>query len=187
MGYDINPYLIALLNKAQRESSSFPITISEDEYNRVKDNRGDYEDWYVGLVGFCASFGSKFFGGYARGFKNDRVTPRDQPAEAIRNLVKQAPSLENIVFASEDYINLKPRSSVIYCDIPYKDATKYATNTFDYEKFYEWCYVMKGLDNEVLISEYDMPDGFTCIWEKNIGSCLSKDNWVDRKEKLYRL
>ena len=78
VGNDIHKELIALP----------PSTISEDEYNSVRLNKENYPDYYVGLVGFCSTFGSKYFGGYARGFKVDGVTPRDIPNEAIRNIMK---------------------------------------------------------------------------------------------------
>lgn len=60
----------------------------------------------------------------------------------------------------------KIKGYVIYCDIPYKGSTKYSkTEEFPYEKFYDWVKEM-SIHNTVLISEYNMPDEFTCIWEK---------------------
>lgn len=97
-GSDINKYLIALLQQAQTDISIIPDHISEEEYLNVKNNKDNYEDWYVGLIGFCATFGAKWFGGYARGFKADGITPRDLPNEAIRNLKKQAKNLKEITF-----------------------------------------------------------------------------------------
>ena len=70
VGNDIHKELIALLKKLQ-EGWIPPSTISEDEYNSVRLNKENYPDYYVGLVGFCSTFGSKYFGGYARGFKAD--------------------------------------------------------------------------------------------------------------------
>ena len=55
-GSDINKYLIALLQKAQTDISDIPNYISEEEYIKVRDNKDNYEDWYVGLVGFCCTF-----------------------------------------------------------------------------------------------------------------------------------
>ena len=65
IGCDIHKELIALLNKAKNEVDDIPDIISEDIYNSVKNNRNNYDEWYVGLVGFCANFGAKYFGGYA--------------------------------------------------------------------------------------------------------------------------
>lgn len=71
VGYDVHKELIALLKYLQTDGE-LPETISEKEYLMVRDNKEKYPDWYVGLVGFCATFGSKYFGGYARGLKEDK-------------------------------------------------------------------------------------------------------------------
>ena len=84
IGYDIHKQLIALLIYARDYSCLIPDTITEEEYNRVKLNKGQYEDWYLGLVGFCATFGAKYFGGYARGGKGDNSGEKTK--SAIRNL-----------------------------------------------------------------------------------------------------
>ena len=164
IGCDIHRELIALLNKAKNDVNSIPDEISEEEYKLVKDNKSSYEDWYVGLVGFCATFGAKYFGGYARDKQGDRNIPK----EGIRNLKKQAPNLKDIKFKCCSFLDLpkdKIKGYVIYCDIPYKGTTKYKTEEFPYEKFYEWAKEM-SIHNTILISEYNMPDEFECIWEK---------------------
>lgn len=79
-------------------------------------------------------------------------------------------------------------NSVIYCDIPYRNTTKYKTETFDYERFYEWCKKMKSQNNIVLISEYNMPEGdFECIWEKehNVNLDSNRASKSKRIERLY--
>ena len=115
-GSDNHKYLIALLKQAQKDTSVFPLHISEEEYIKVRDNKNNYPDWYVGLVGFCATFSGKWFNGYARGFKEDKVTPRDIPNESIRNIIKQAPNLKDIKFNCCDFRSIKNISGfVIYC------------------------------------------------------------------------
>lgn len=181
-GSDIHPYLIALLKQAQTDTSVFPETISEDEYRLVRDNKEAYPDWYVGLVGFC-SFGAKWFGGYPR----DRTGQRDIPNEAIRNLIKQAPNLKGIQFECKDfrdYNNIK--GALLYEDIPYKGTTKYKVDSFPYDEFYNWCKKM-AKDNIVLISKYEMPDDFTCIWEKPLKCTLDKNSRTDRIERLFTI
>jgi hypothetical protein len=100
-GADIHKELICLLQYASN-SKPFPETITEEEYNQVRLNKELYPAWYVGLVGFCGTFGSKYFGGYARG--NDaKGNKRDIPNEAIRNLVCQQPKLKNCIFINKSY------------------------------------------------------------------------------------
>lgn len=185
-GSDIHKYLIALLKQTQRDTSVFPNTITEEEYHRVKDNKEEYPDWYVGLVGFC-TFGAKWFGGYPRGFKEDRVTPRDITNEAIRNIIKQAPNLKNIHFKCCDFrdINKNIKNYVIYEDIPYRNTTKYATENFPYEEFYDWA-KKTSENNIVLISEYQMPDDFECIWSKDLICSLDKNSRTNKVEKLWK-
>ena len=189
IGCDIHTELIELLKYAQNNYESLPNTITEEEYIKVRDNKKDYPKWYVGLVGFCCGFGAKYFGGYARAFKNDGVTPRDMVNEAIRNLKKQSPKLKNIKFINYNFLELpidKIKGYVIYCDPPYRDVTKYNTGKFPYELFYNWCRELSK-NNIVLVSEYNMPDDFKCIWEKpskiKIGNLNS--NKPIRTEKLF--
>ena len=189
-GCDIHEELIELLKYIQNTNNILPTTITEEEYNKVRLNKDKYEKWYVGFVGFCATFGAKYFGGYARGFKEDKITPRDMPAESIRNIEKQRKNLQNIKFKCCSYIEINKniKDFVIYCDPPYKGTLKYTTD-FDYDKFYKWCKEMSK-NNIVLISEYWMPEEFECIWEKKTtvridSNKKSKDKKMERTEKLF--
>ena len=190
IGYDIHKELIALLNYVKNNPEEIPEVIYEDEYENVKSNKEKYEDWYVGLVGFCASFGAKYFGGYARDSKDD--TNGKWSRGAIKNIKKQSSNLKNIEFQCKDFREINDLNGyVIYCDPPYRNTTKYKTKTFPYEEFYEWCREMSR-DNIVLISEYWMPDDFECIWEKeskvNFDSNRNpNDDKNKRIEKLFKL
>lgn len=182
---DVQPYLIALLKQTQKDTSVFPETITLEEYKDVKDNKEKYPAWYVGLVGFCASFGGKFFNGYGRDSKGGRSISN----ERIRNLIKQSLNLKDIQFTCCDFRNIKPtiKNFVIYCDIPYKNSTKYKVDDFPYDEFYDWCRQM-AKNNIVLVSEYNMPNDFECIWQKEIKTSLCIDRaktGSKRVEKLF--
>lgn len=187
IGCDIHKQLIALLQYAQL--NELPETVTENEYKTVKNNKDNFPDWYLGLVGFCASFGAKYFGGYARDSKNDNSGKWSKGA--INNLKKQIPNIKDVIFRNIAFQELpldKIKGYVIYCDIPYKGTTKYATNSFPYEQFYDWVKVASKY-NTVLISEYSMPSEFTCIWQKelktSLGSGVNKDSDKVRIEKLF--
>lgn len=187
-GSDVNKYLIALLKQAQKDIKIFPSEITKEEYNRVKDNKNNYDDWYVGLVGFCASYKGKFFNGYAKETLTKNGTIRNYTKELINNLIKQSINFKDIEFNCCDYtqINSSLHNFLIYCDPPYRDTTKYKIDEFDYENFYNWC-VRMSENNIVLISEYDMPqDRFECIWSKEMLTTLNnnRDN-ANRIEKLF--
>lgn len=186
VGCDIHKELIALLKYVQ-DGGQLPQTISEDEYIRVRDNKSQYPLWYVGLVGFCATFGSKYFGGYARGFKNDKITPRDIPNEAIRNIQQQINSLKEIKFVNVDFRQIpknKLNNYVIYCDPPYENTTKYSTNKFPHNEFWDWCREVSK-NNIILISEYNAPSDFKCIWDKEYETTLDVIDHKKRVEKLF--
>ena len=189
IGCDIHKQLIALLQYAQEHENELPERILEEEYKTVQANKEDYPDWYLGLVGFCASFGAKYFGGYARDSKSDNSGKWS--AGAIRNLKKQLPNIKDVKFVNADFNALpldKIKNYVIYCDIPYRGTTKYATETFPYEDFYEWVKAA-SVHNTVLISEYSMPDGFTCIWQKEVKTLLdsNKDKNDDKNIRVEKL
>lgn len=189
-GGDNHKYLIALLKQAAKDASVFPVTVSKEEYNSVKENPDNYPDWYVGLVGFCASYNGKYFGGYANNVKTKIGTVRNYTDESIRNLVKQASDLRSIKFNCCDFRTIKDiKNFVIYCDPPYRDTTKYAVDDFPYDDFYNWCKEMSK-NNIVLISEYNMPDEFECIWQKQVTTSVdnnrkANDDKNNRIEKLF--
>lgn len=193
IGCDIHEELIELLKYSQK--NELPSTVSEEEYIQVKNNKSSYEKWYVGLVGFCGSFGAKYFGGFARRYNKDGSV-FDVPCQAINSLRKQSniKGFKDIEFKSCSFLDIdcnEINNYVIYCDIPYRNSTSYTNNKFPYDEFYSWAKNMSK-KNIVLISEYDMPEGdFECIWEKehytSLGSGINNYNEVSKSkiEKLF--
>jgi site-specific DNA-adenine methylase len=168
-----------------------PETITFEEYTAVKSNKEDYDKWYVGLVGFCGSFGAKYFGGFARRYNPDGSL-FDVPKQAVNSLRKQSKDLKEIKFYHKSFQQLptdKIKNYVIYCDIPYRGTLEYKNGGFPYEEFYDWAVEMSK-NNTVLISEYNMPeDRFECVWSKehytSVGSGVNGDNDKKRIEKLF--
>jgi len=195
LGGDNNKYLIALLKQAQENCSVFPSTISKWTYNDVKKdvkNHVDfYKPWYIGLVGFCASYNGKWFGGYAKDTLTMIGTTRYYINEAIRNLIEQSKYLHGIDFvALKDYSEITNviyplQNAVIYCDPPYKGTTGYQSKDFDYERFYNWCREMTAYGHTVLVSEYQMPEDFECIWQQELKCTLDHNSRSNRIEKLF--
>ena len=186
---DVHEELIHMWN-ALRGGWTTPEYISESEYKNVKENKDKYPSYYVGYVGFHSTFGGKYFGGYARSFKSDGITPRIMSNETYRNTMKQLPHVTDVQCVSWDYTKVEIHNAIIYCDPPYQNTTKYSTEKFDYEEFWQWCRDMNK-HNIVLISEYNAPDDFECIWSKetlanfdcNRGEDLNKKK---RVEKLFK-
>jgi DNA adenine methylase len=184
IGNDTNKYLIALLREVQTQIPFTPPHIGEQEYKAIQKNKEGYPDWLVGYVGFNLSFAAKFFGGYRR----DKAGVRNYENEAQQNLLAQQNQLQGIDFYCMDYTKLPiPDNSIIYCDPPYKGTTQYK-DKFDHFAFYAWCREMKQKGHTVFVSEYTMPNDFTCIWEKEVSSNLDVSSKGKKEtEKLFEL
>jgi len=187
IGNDSHKELIALFKQLQTGWKP-PETITEDEYHNVRLNKDKHPDYYVGLVGFCATFGAKYFAGYARGFKADNITPRNHSNESIRNILKQIPDIQDVRFINKNYLDVDMKNfknTVIYCDPPYQDTTKYnTTDSFNHDEFWEWVREV-GKNNFVFISEYNAPEDFECIWQKEVTTSLKVHEHENRTEKLF--
>ena len=181
---DNNEYLIELFKYMQTDNFNLPF-VGEIEYKNIQNNKENYPKWLVGYVGFQLSFGAKFFGGYRR----DKAGIRNYENEAQQNLKAQQNLIKDVEFVCGSYDKVKlEQNSIIYCDIPYKNSTKYNTSkNFDYDKFYDWCIERHKEGHKVFISEYDMPeDKFECVWSKEISSSLTKNTGSKKGiEKLF--
>ena len=190
IGSDLHKELIALHRFNRDYSDKLPHTITEEQYYHVKANREKYEPWYVGLAGFCGAFGAVYFSGFARGYNADGVTPRDYSNEAIRNLQKQAPNLQDIKFECKSFTEYNPsdyKNCVFYLDPPYRNTLSYKTGKFPYEEFDKWA-IELAKNNTVLISEYEMPeDNFECIWSKEVKVAISGQGDIKNKKRVEKL
>jgi DNA adenine methylase len=183
IGSDINKYLIACLDSIAKgwiPDSKW----SESLYNDIKNNKDEYSLAMVGYAGFALSYGGKWFGGWCR----DSAGKRNYVLEAHKNAVKQQPFLTGIQFISSSYDELDiPANSIIYCDPPYASTTKYK-DEFDHKKFWDWCEIQVKKGHTVFVSEYNAPENWVCIWEKEIVSSLTQNTGGKKGiEKLFTL
>lgn len=183
LGADNNKYLIALLEAVQN-GQELPEHITKDEYIAVKTNKDNYPDWYVGFVGFICSFRAKFFGGYSGYYTTKTGIQRNYIKERINNILKQNLDGIKLVCSSYDALDI-PANSVIYCDPPYNGTTKYK-DSFDSDAFWQWCRDKAKEGHTVYVSEYNAPEDFKCIWEKQINSNLG-DTSKTATEKLFTI
>lgn len=192
IGCDSNEYLIELLKYVQ-SGGELPDYISEEEYQAVRTNPDMFDKYMVGFIGFCCSFGGKWFGVFARNIKqgseNEHLnkTTHNYCAQSKRNLLKQAPNIKDVIFQCKSYLDINfKQNCIIYCDPPYEGTTKYKDD-FNHEIFWnkvrEW--VKEG--HKVFISEYNAPDDFVCVWEKDTLANFSLQNDIGKKrtEKLF--
>ena len=112
---------------------------------------------------------------------------RNNYKESLNNILKQRKNILDVEFSVKDYISYKPdkyENCVFYCDIPYKGTYNYNVE-FDYEQFYEWVKQMSK-NNYVFVSEYEMPEDFTLVYEQAKKMCLqAQSKRFVVTEKLY--
>ena len=183
LGADNNKYLIALLEAVQN-GQELPEYITKDEYIAVKTNKDNYPDWYVGFVGFVSSFRAKFFGGYSGYCTTKTGIQRNYIKERINNILKQNLDGIKLVCSSYDALDI-PANSIIYCDPPYNGTTKYK-DSFDSDAFWQWCRDKAKEGHTVYVSEYNAPEDFKCILEKQINSNLGGTSKT-ATEKLFTI
>ena len=107
-----------------------PEKVTREEYNAVREDYnaagGKFPQWYIGAVGFLASYNGRFFdGGYA-GYGKDKGRIRDYYQESRNNILQQMQQggVFGIDFRSGDYREYAPEGCVIYCDPPYLLSTR---------------------------------------------------------------
>jgi DNA adenine methylase len=186
-GFDNNKYLIAFW-KAMLDGYKPPEFIDKETYEKVKRNKKQFDEKYVGLVGICASYNGNWFSSYGA-ISNTKIgTTRNYYQESLRNINNQLPNLINVKFQSREYQSLKTENMYncfIYCDPPYaKNKKVYDDKNFNHKEFWSWCRKL-SLNNTVIISEYEAPDDFSIIWEKQLSKMFPKQKNDTPTEKLF--
>lgn len=93
------------------------------------------------------------------------------------------------MFLHKPYLQLEiPENSFIYCDPPYANTAEYkAVDSFNHVVFWQWCRDAVKNGHTLFISEYNAPEDFECVWQKEIVSSLGKDTGSKKGvEKLFR-
>lgn len=189
---DNQKFLIELLKNVEKVKG-LPDEISREHYSEVRDcfNKGlhKFENWYIGAIGFLASYNGRFFDGGYSGIVQTKIgTERNYYKEAKENLIEQIPRLQNIEFKNVDYQYYTLfEDCLFYLDPPYKGKKQYdSSKCFDYDKFWNWCKHMSE-KNIVLISENDAPDDFECIWKQGVKRTIDNNKRIKAVEKLFEI
>lgn len=196
---DKNNYLVTMWSMLVNTNLEFPETITKEKYSYYRtifNKRGfgnqkiTSDDAMIGWVGFMGSFNGRFFdGGYSGHAVKATTGFLDYISEQIRNTKSQIENLKGVEWNVGDYAELNiPPKSLIYCDIPYKNTKQYSiSKDFDYERFYSWCREMKNQGHTIYVSEYWMPEDFTCVWKKQVKTAMNQTKTKDAVEKLFKL
>lgn len=182
-------YLIELFKNLHRINELPKDFVEREHYSDVRasynNKDGRYEDWYIGAIGFLASYNGRFFdGGYA-GLSNEKGKIRNYYSECKRNLEEQIQRLNDIAFCCCEYYNWDCTGCLIYCDPPYQGTKQYnVSKDFNYNQFWDWVRKMSE-HNIVLVSEENAPNDFITIWERPIKRTIKVDNKQEKIEKLF--
>lgn len=185
---DKDHYLISIY-KALQNNWTPPDFISEKFYNDIKKDKNNFPPELVGYVGYSMSFGGKFFGGYRRDKKGDYSLEnmKTQSRRSLNAILKQKELLKGAEFYCCDYRELHiPVNSIIYCDIPYANTTKYRIG-FNHALFFNWCRLMYKQGHTIFVSEYTAPEDFICVWSKEVITGLDTKTTKKDIEKLFTL
>lgn len=186
IGCDKNEYCIQALMLIRDNPESIPDLITEEYYDIL--NKERIVDGITGYVGFSMSFGGKFFGGYRRevaGSKGCSVNMHTQSRRAKQAAILQSKMIQGVRLVACDYTQIRLATKcVIYCDPPYAASTGYVSD-FDSGCFFDWCREMDDYGHLVFVSEYNAPDDFMCIWEKDVYTTISKQRTKQDKERLF--
>ena len=184
---DINWHLIEMWKVLVYAEWQPPEFLTWDQYQDIKNNKDYYPSELVGFVGIACSYAGKWFGGFARG--NDSFdNPRNYCDESRRNVLKQVDGLRGTIFYNREYSKFYiPENSIVYCDPPYQNTTKYKDANFNHEIFWDWIREMSKY-HKVFVSEYSAPKDFKCVWEKSVNSSLDKDTGSKQgTERLFTI
>ena len=189
IGLDISKYVCAVWQRIAFEGIGWiPKAFDEEDYYDVKSSYknkdGRYDDAMIGYVGNCLSFGSKWWGGFA---KFNPKKNEDHVMEAYNGIKKQYKNFKYIddtkffclSYSEFDYND----KSIIYCDIPYQSTIGYESS-FNHEKFWDWARKMANEGHYLYVSEYSAPSDFKCIWRKSVKEQVGK-NINNKVEKLF--
>lgn len=188
IGNDLDNIPISLLTKCVENENllnSLPQELTREYYYKVRDNKNDYEDWYYSAILLFGSYNNRVYGGcYGAIAKTKDGNIRNYFQEGIRNFKKQIPNLHDIIFTNKDYREFSNmKNCLIYCDPPYANSIKYKQQ-FDNNEFWNWVREMSK-SNIVVVSEYNAPDDFKCIWEKEIKVHIRNNKKNMATEKLF--
>lgn len=156
-----------------------PEKCSEQQFDKLK--KSTEHSALKGFVGVACSYSGIFFSGY-----RTHAGKRNYITNSRNGFLKMTPYLKNIHFLKgRDYREFEPEQLTIYCDPPYQGNgfnSEHFTG-FDSKDFWEtmrkW-----SKKNLVVVSEYNAPSDFICIWKKQMKSNYNV-SVIYRTEKLF--
>jgi DNA adenine methylase len=179
IGNDKNYYLMEMWRALQRGWEP-PVRVSKDDFLRIKKNKEQFPPQLVGFVGFCCAAFGKWFGGYAH---CDGI---NYARRSHDKLLRQIQQLRDVELHCKDYKELEyPENSIIYCDPPYANTTKYEEVDFDIDEFWAWAREMSR-SHSMYVSSYEAPRDFEIVTEIETYCIVPGKSNKKTTERLFR-
>lgn len=188
IGADYNKHMVSLWNDIKNGKFIPPSELTKEEYYSIKDsyekNDGIFTDSLIGYVGSSCSYGSGWWNGYASYNEKKKENHIKEAYNGIIRQIKNFSYLDSCGFINCSYDELDiPDRSFVYCDPPYRSTHEYESQ-FDSDAFWEWCRIKTKNGCKILVSEYDAPSDFVCIWSKEMQDGMKMNNGK-KVEKMF--
>jgi DNA adenine methylase len=161
-----------------------PRGCSEEEYKKVKFDTKDKA--LHGYIGIGSSYSGKWWGGYARG-KKENGEWRDYTLNCYNQCMKRRSNLQKATFICSGYSKMLAKAMkvkkpmVIYLDPPYQGTTQFVSlPLIDYDLFWQNVRVVSK-KHYVITSSYEAPEDFKVIREFNPKTGMN----IGRNEKIF--
>ncbi len=176
---DIHAGLINMYNELKRGWVP-PSSITEEQYKKLKAAKG--LDPLSVFASFACAFAGIEWGSY------ERSGDTNFAAVGRRSLLRKKEYMEQVEFQSCSYTQLLlEEPSVVYCDPPYANTTKYKTGDFDHKGFYQWCEDLVRDGHAVFVSEFSAPEYWEVVWEIERKIKINPTKNHKRIDKLYKV
>lgn len=163
-----------------------PLRINNELYDKGKAGLLPLADSV--FIGFAGSYAGRWYAGYAKEEEGKNVNSKGYRYSHNR-LMKKREMTRGTLFFSADFLSMAPpfREGLIYCDPPYKGTSTYpGLPRFNHEGFWERVRQLSRRGYTVMVSEYEAPFDFDCIWAKKRKVAISHGEVMGR-ERLFIL
>ena len=121
------------------------------------------------------------------GLSKSSILQTQNKLEKLKSLFNNIKNVSNVTLnytkLSYEQIPIE-ENSVIYCDPPYINTSGYLDD-FNHDKFYEWLRKCREKNQQVFISEYQMPNDFYEIFSIKTWVSFSQKQNTQKLEKLF--
>ena len=160
---DSNQYLIAFYKYLQSTDNYNFITVTKEQWDLCRKFYESFPEWFIGYVSIFASY---LYGGFNKGYINNK-NGYDYIKSRTKSLMEEVDSLLDIEYVCQDINDIVAENSLIYIDPPHYNSKRYNLDLFfNYELFWKTVRTLSQ-KNIVLVSEYNAPADFFCVWEED--------------------